>query len=78
MTNQEEFAISLAFKRSCSPVWYTFALTLGVVHSPTTICIFAAHPAKEIVLAGFGVKVCSAFKSTLLHMAWLEKSMQAK
>lgn len=70
LTNhQEEFAISLAFKRSCSSVWYTFALTLGVVHSPTTICIFAAHPPKAIVLARFGTKICNVFKSTLLHMA---------
>lgn len=76
--HQEEFAISLAFERSCSPVWYKFTLTLGVVDSPTTICIFAAHSPEEIVLAGFGTKVCNVFESTLLHMAWLEKIYMSK
>lgn len=79
LTNhQEEFAVSLAFERSCSPVWYTFALTSGVVHNPTTIYIFAAHSPKGIVLAGFWTKVCSVFRNTLLHMAWLGKFYTSK
>lgn len=60
--HQKEFAISLAFERSCSPVWYTFALTLGVVHSPTTIYVFVAHLPKEIVLARLGTEICNVFK----------------
>lgn len=77
--HQEEFATTLAFKGSCSPVWYTFALTSGVVRSPTTICIFAAHPPpKEIGPAGFGPKVCNVFKSPLLHVAWLGKFYTSK
>lgn len=66
LTNhQEEFAISLAFERSCSSVWDTLALTLGVVcRHPTTICVFAAHLPKEIVVAGFRTTVCDVFKST--------------
>lgn len=35
---------------------------LGLVHNPTTICVFVAHLPKEIVLAWFGTKVCNVFK----------------
>lgn len=60
--HQKEFAVRLALERSCSPEWCTFVLTLGVVHSHTTICVFLAHLPKEIVVAWFGTKACNVFK----------------
>lgn len=60
--NQKEFTVSLVFERSWSPEWCTFVLTLGIVHSHTTICVFLSHLPKEIVVAWFGTKVCNVFK----------------
>lgn len=60
LTNrQKEFAISLAFERSCSPAWYDLPWP---VNSPATIYVFVAHLPQEIVLAWFGTQVCNVFK----------------
>lgn len=69
--HQEEFAVSLAFERICSSVWYKFALTLGVVHSPIMICIFAARSPKDIVF-----KMCLK-ELRCIWLGW-KKSTQPK
>lgn len=77
--HQEEFAITLAFKRSCSPVWYTFALTSGVAHSPTTICIFAAHrPQRKLARQGSGPRFAMHLKALCCMWLGWENSTQAK